>query len=105
MEKFFFSKNKLEKCSIQNIKINNFDYKIYKIKNRRVFTNYVENLAVISNNSIIKDVSFQQIKGKLFKSKNQVSKTGTPKFLKNFLEVHYFNSRIKWAFQLCSLAI
>ena len=82
--KVFFSKNKLEKCSIQNVKINNFDYKIYKIKEARVFTNYVENLAVISNNSIVKDVSFQQIKGKLFKSKNQVSKTGTPKFLKKF---------------------
>ena len=58
--KVFFSKNKLEKCSIQNVKINNFDYKIYKIKEARVFTNYVENLAVIV--TIIKDFHFNKLK-------------------------------------------
>jgi capsular polysaccharide biosynthesis protein len=68
---------------IDNIDVKKFNYKIFSIKNGRVFTNYVESLAVINEKSLIKDVSLQQIKGKLYKSKNQVIETGTPKFLKN----------------------
>ena len=68
---------------IENINVKNFNYKIFSIKNGRVFTNYVESLAVISERSLVKEVSFQQIKGKLYKLKNQVIRTGTPKFLKN----------------------
>ena len=69
---------------IENINVKNFNYKIFSIRNGRVFTNYVESLAVISEKKLVKEVSFQQIKGKLYKSKNQVIKTGTPKFLKKF---------------------
>lgn len=69
---------------IDNINVKKFNYKIFSIKDGRVFTNYVETLAVICKNSLIKEVSFQQIKGKLYKSKNQVLETGTPKFLKKF---------------------
>ncbi len=82
--KVFFTKHNSKIISKQNIKVNKFDYVIYRIKNARVFTNYVETLAVISKTSIIKEVSFQQIKGRLFKSKNEVFKTGTPKILKKF---------------------
>lgn len=69
---------------IDSINVKKYNYKIFSIKNGRVFTNYVETLAVICKNSLIKEVSFQQIRGKLYKSKNQVLKTGTPKFLKKF---------------------
>ena len=82
--KVSFSKYDNELILKQDVNIQNFNYKIFKIKNARVFTNYVENLAIISNKSIVGDVSFQQIKGKLHKNKNQTSITGTPKFLKKF---------------------
>jgi len=68
---------------IENISVKDLNYKIFNIKNGRVFTNYVESVAVISDQSLVKEVSFQQIKGKLYKSKNQTIQTGTPKFLKN----------------------
>jgi capsular polysaccharide biosynthesis protein len=68
---------------IENIDVKNYNYKVFCIQNGRVFTNYVESLAIISEKTLIKEVSFQQIRGKLYNSKNQVTKTGTPKFLKN----------------------
>ena len=74
--------NKINK--IDNTSVKKFNYKIFKIKDGRIFTNYVESLAVIQKKSLVKEVSFQQINGKLYKSKNQVIKTGTPKFLKIF---------------------
>lgn len=81
-----YSKNVIIKKinKIENINVKKFNYKIFKIKDGRVFTNYVESLAVIHQKSLINEVSFQQINGKLYKSKNEVIKTGTPKFLKNF---------------------
>ncbi len=82
--KVYFKKYDSKIVSKKDIKIDNQNYEIYKIKNGRVFTNYVETLAVISNQSIIKEVSFQQINGKLSKFKNEVSRTGTPKLLKKF---------------------
>ena len=81
-----YSKNVIIKKidKIENTKVKKFNYKIFKIKDGRIFTNYVESLAVLHKKSLIKEVSFQQINGKLYKSKNQVIKTGTPKFLKIF---------------------
>ncbi len=81
-----YNKNLLVKKinKIENINVKKFNYQIFKIKDGRIFTNYVESLAVINQKSLIKEVSFQQIKGKLFNTKNQVIKTGTPKFLKIF---------------------
>ncbi len=75
---------------IQEIdKINNFDvrkynYKFLKINKGRIFTNYVENVSVISNSQLIKDFSFNQISGKLDNSKNEVLLNGTPKVLKKY---------------------
>ena len=57
-------------------------YKIYSIKNCRIYTNCVENVSIIKNNQLIPEGSIQQIKGKLVDAKkNEVLKTGTPKFL------------------------
>jgi len=67
---------------IFNNNVKKYKYKLYQINNGRVFTNYVENLAVISKNILIKDVSFQQIKGYLKQNKNEVLLNGTPKFKK-----------------------
>tara|TARA_B110000027_G_scaffold60861_1_gene65489 strand:- start:1595 stop:2683 length:1089 start_codon:yes stop_codon:yes gene_type:complete len=68
------------KVSEQNVK--KFKYKMYQVDNGRVFTNYVENLAVISKNTLLKDVSFQQIKGHLNQNRNEVILNGTPKIKK-----------------------
>ncbi len=82
--KYDFSRVEIKKINrVENINVKKFNYKIFKIKNGRIFTNYVESLAVICQKSLIKEVSFQQINGKLHQKKNQVILTGTPKFLKN----------------------
>ena len=61
------------------------NYYLYKVKNGRVFTDNVENVAIIKNNQILKNISFQQIKGKLVDAKfNSVISNGTPKFIKKF---------------------
>jgi capsular polysaccharide biosynthesis protein len=62
--------------------IKKYKYRLYQINNGRVFTNYVENLAVISKNILMRDVSFQQIKGHLKQNRNEVLLNGTPKFKK-----------------------
>ena len=69
---------------INKINVKKFNYRIIQIKNGRAFTNFVENVAIISNNSIIKDFSYQQINGYLNKNKNEVLSSGTPKFKKKF---------------------
>ena len=62
-----YSKNVIIKKinKIENINVKKFNYKIFKIKDGRVFTNYVESVAVIHQKSLINEVSFQQINGKL----------------------------------------
>ena len=81
----------LKKVKIKKVKyidksnVKKFDYKVIQINNGRVFTNFVENLAVISNDTIAKGFSFQQINGYLSHNKNQVILSGTPKFKKKFL--------------------
>ena len=67
---------------IDNINVKKFQYKIFTIDNGRVFTNLVENVSIIFKNYLIKDASFQQIKGKLSNNKNAVIKDGTPKILR-----------------------
>ena len=41
------------------------NYNLYKIVNGRIYTDYVENVALISKNNILNNISYQQIKGKL----------------------------------------
>ena len=69
---------------IDNINLKKINYKIFEIKEARIFTNYVECLGIIKKNFLIKDISFQQVNGKLQQSKNEILKTGTPKIIKNF---------------------
>ena len=80
-----FKKVSIEKIKfIDKINVKKFNYKLFHIKEGRVFTNFVENVTVISNNKLLKDVSFQQIKGHLSYNKNEVLSSGTPKFKKKF---------------------
>ena len=67
---------------IDNINVKKYQYKIFTIDHGRVFTNLVENVSIIFKNHLIKEASFQQIKGKLSNNKNAVIKDGTPKILR-----------------------
>ena len=64
---------------------NNLKYLIYKIKNGRIFNDFVENVAIISGNKVIDKVSYQQVKGE-FKdaNHNSVLYKGTPYLKKKF---------------------
>ena len=66
-----------------NKKKNNFFF--YEINNGKVFTDNVQNVAVLKNNYLIKEASYQQHLGHYLSSKkNFVIKNGTPKFLKHY---------------------
>ncbi|MDB9739586.1 glycosyltransferase family 61 protein [Candidatus Pelagibacter sp.] len=70
---------------VKNISIDKNFYKIINIYNGRIYTDYVENVAIIKENKIISDVSYQQINGKLKDAAfNVVLKKGTPRFKKKF---------------------
>lgn len=60
-------------------------YKFIEINNGRIFTDYIEHVAVINKNQIMDLVSYQQVRG-VFKDPtfNVVIKKGTPKFKKKF---------------------
>jgi len=69
--------------SINFKSFNNKQYNLYKVDNARIYTDNNENVAVIKNNLILSDVSFQQFKGVLKDiSYNSVLKKGTPSFIK-----------------------
>ena len=61
------------------------NYKFIEINNGRIFTDYIEHVAVINKNQILDFVSYQQVKG-VFKDPtfNVVIKKGTPKLKKKF---------------------
>ena len=64
-------------------KIYNIKKKIYEIDDARIYTDLVENVAIIKNKNLIKEISFQQIDGELKEAKyNKVLSEGTPRFLK-----------------------
>jgi len=72
----------LERKKILNIKsdINGVeDYSTYKIKNGRVYTDYVKHVAILSKNDLIGKISYQQVHGELKDaSNNTVLTKGTP---------------------------
>tara|TARA_Y100001970_G_C14141973_1_gene807647 strand:- start:304 stop:1404 length:1101 start_codon:yes stop_codon:yes gene_type:complete len=72
---------------IQNENIKKYDnghYHAYKILNGRVYTDHVENVAIINENKILDKISYQQQQGNLNKSyTNVVLKKGTPRIKKN----------------------
>ncbi|MDC1279778.1 glycosyltransferase family 61 protein [Pelagibacteraceae bacterium] len=60
-------------------------YQVYKIKNGRIYTDNVENVALIDKNIIIDNISYQQILGNLMSAdKNICIKKGTPRIKKRF---------------------
>ena len=71
---------KINKINRENL--SKYKYRLYNVKNGRVFTDYVENVSIISGNQLIENASFQQINGTLKNDKNQTLITGTPKFIK-----------------------
>lgn len=84
-----YGKIKLDKKQILKKKINSFlfnkniKYFFYEKNNVRIYTDSHENVSVIQNKKLIKELSYQQIYGKLVNSRyNEVLKSGTPKFLK-----------------------
>ncbi len=77
----------LKKINLKNIKSDIFpkkNYHIYEIENGRIYTDVVENVAIIKDNTIIPNISYQQINGELKTSEfNRVLKEGTPRLKKN----------------------
>lgn len=74
----------IHKITNKNIfKFNNNNYHIYKIINGRIYTDYVENVAIIHKNKILDKVSYQQVAGELKNSQfNSSTYKGTPYFKK-----------------------
>jgi len=67
--------NKLDEVILDNIK-----YHYFTITNGRIYTDLVENVAVISNNNLVIGAGFQKINGILKKEVDNVClKKGTPR--------------------------
>jgi len=91
--KIIYDKNNLVSSDIfidfvENKNIINYfkkKYKIYKIMQGRIYTDNVENVAIINKNNIINNISYQQILGNLTSAdKNICINKGTPRIKKNF---------------------
>ena len=80
------SSNNIIKRKIENIVSDIKDskgYFSYKIKNGRVYTDYVEHVAIIDDNTLINEVSYQQVSGELKDAKENIVLTkGTPRIKK-----------------------
>ena len=64
-------------------KKNNSSYKVCKIRNGRAYTDFVENLAVIENQTALENFSYQTIDGEFrHVSENSCNKKGTPRIKK-----------------------
>ena len=89
--KIYTTENFSNEIIENKIKIDQITYKLLNIPNGIVYTDYVEHVAVIKKNEIIKDVSYQQINGQLKDIKfNTVIKKGTPRFKKK-IEANVFS--------------
>ena len=61
----------------------NNNYHIYSVMDGKIYTDFVENVAIINKQKIVNEASFQQIDGKLKTSEfNSVIYKGTPSFQK-----------------------
>ena len=81
--KVFFSNKNDNDVKFTDINKNSHKYIFVEIDNGRIFTDYVENVAIINKNQILDHVSYQQIKVSLRDQLlNVVIKKGTPKFKK-----------------------
>ena len=82
-QQILFNKKIIKKKSLDNLYFKNNNYFTHKIDNGIIYTDYVENVAVIIDKNIYKDTSFQQINGKLLTPNfNSVLKRGTPRIKK-----------------------
>ena len=62
---------------------NSKNYFSYKIKNGRIYTDYVEHVAIIDGNTLYNEASFQQISGELKDAEENIVLTkGTPRIKK-----------------------
>lgn len=69
--------------NIREVLIDKNIYKIFNIRNGVIYTDYVQNVAVIKDNIIIDDISYQQINGELKSAAfNIVLKKGLPNIKK-----------------------
>ena len=77
-------KDSIKKIHSNSIrKLNGDYYYVYNISNGRIFTDYVENVAIINKNNILSNSSYQQVAGRLKNAKfNSVLYKGTPRFKK-----------------------
>ena len=62
----------------------NINYQTHIIKNGRIYTDYVSNVAVISKSDLYKKTSFEGINSKKKNIFSEIFKIGTPKFKKKF---------------------
>ena len=61
-------------------------YFSYKIKNGRVYTDYVEHVAIIDDNILVNEASYQQVSGELKDAKKNIVLTkGTPRIKKKII--------------------
>lgn len=82
-EQILLNKKIIKKKSQDNLYFKNNNYFTHEIDNGIIYTDYVENVAVIIDKNIYKDTSFQQINGKLLTPNfNSVLKRGTPRIRK-----------------------
>ena len=63
--KVIFSNKNDKDVKFIEISKDNLKYKFAEIYNGRIFTDYVENVAIINKNQILDHVSYQQIDGEL----------------------------------------
>ena len=80
--------NNISINNVKNPNIKTFNdkiYRIYKIKNGRIYSDNVENVAIIDGNKIIDNISYQQVQGNLLSAnKNICLQKGTPRIKKKF---------------------
>ena len=83
----------LDKIGVKKITLNNVKsdlkpekkYSIYELSNGRIYTDTIQNVAIIKNNILVPNISFQQVNGELKSiSFNSVLKQGTPRVKKKF---------------------
>ncbi len=75
----------LKKIKLKNIYSDTSQekYYVYEIEKGRIYTDAVENVAILKNNIIVPNISYQQIDGELKNSKfNKVLSAGTPRIKK-----------------------
>ena len=78
-----YKKHKINKILLGNNRKYNANYIIYEIPNGRVYTDTIEHVAIIKDNKLLSDISYQQVLGELKSIEfNKVLSSGTPRLIK-----------------------